>query len=85
MDGLGVVRDLNKQDLLDERMTYIAISVYGYVKRVAAIDALYTGVEKSYMDEAFTHLQNCITEIHDPLSWQQDVDRRVKEMRLGEW
>ena len=37
------------------------------------------------MDEAFTHLQNIITEIHDPLSWQQDVDRRAKEMRLGEW
>ena len=85
MDGLGVVRDLNKRDLLDERLTYIAISVYGYVKRVAAIDALYTGSDKSYMDEAFTHLQNIITEIHDPLSWQQDVDRRAKEMRLGEW
>ena len=38
MDGLGVVRDLNKLDLLDQRLTYIAISVYGYVKRVAAID-----------------------------------------------
>ena len=85
MDGLGVVRDLNKLDLLDERLTYIGISVYGYLKRVAAIDALYTGAEKSYMDEAFTHLQNIITEIHDPLSWQQDVDRRAKEMRLGEW
>ena len=85
MDGLGVVRDLNKRDLLDQRLTFIAISVYGYVKRVAAIDALYTGSDKSYMDEAFTHLQNIITEIHDPLSWQQDVDRRAKEMRLGEW
>lgn len=85
MDGLGVVRDLNKLDLLDERLTYIAISVYGYVKRVAAIDALYTGSEKSFMDEAFTHLQNRITEIHDPLTWQMDVDRRAKEMRLGEW
>ena len=85
MDGLGVVRDLNKLDLLDERLTYIAISVYGYVKRVAAIDALYTGADKSYLDEAFTHLQNCITELHDPLTWQMDVNRRVKEMKLGEW
>jgi hypothetical protein len=85
MEGLGVVRDLNKLTLLDERLTYIAISVYGYLKRVAAIDALYTGAEKSYMDEAFTHLQNIVTEIHDPLSWQQDVNRRAKEMSLGEW
>ena len=85
MDGLGVVRDLNKLDLLDERLTYIAISVYGYVKRVAAIDALYTGADKSYLDEAFTHLQNCITELHDPLTWQMDVNRRVKEMKFSEW
>ena len=85
MEGLGVVRELDQLALLEERFTRIAISVYGYIKRVAAIDAIYTGVEKAYMDEAFTHLQNKITELHDPLSWQQDVNRRVKEMKLGEW
>lgn len=85
MEGLGIVRELDEKALLEERLTRIAISVYGYIKRVAAIDSLYTGVHKSYMDEAFTHLQNRISEIHDPLTWQQDVDRRVKEMKLGEW
>lgn len=85
MQGLGIVRDFNPLDLYDERLTRIAQSVYGYLKRVAAIDALYTGAEKSYMDEAFNHLQNIITEMHDPLTWQQGVDRRAKEMRLGEW
>lgn len=85
IEGLGVVRELDQLALLEERFTRIAISVYGYIKRVAAIDAMYTGVEKSYMDEAFTHLQNKITELHDPLSWQQDVNKRVKEMKLGEW
>lgn len=84
MEGLGVVRELDELALLEERMTRIAISVYGYVKRVAAIDSLYTGNQKSYMDEAFQHLQNRVTELHDPLTWQQDVNRRVKEMRLSE-
>jgi hypothetical protein len=84
MEGLGVVRELDELALLEERFTRIAISVYGYVKRVAAIDALYTGVEKSYVDEAFTHLQNKIMELHDPLTWQTDVNRRVEQMRLGE-
>ncbi|CAN1511200.1 hypothetical protein MCEKH45_00806 [Methylophilaceae bacterium] len=83
IDGLGIVRELDAQALLEERFTRIAISVYGYVKRVAAIDALYTGVEKSYVDEAFTHLQNKIMEIHDPLTWQSDVNKRVEQMRLG--
>lgn len=85
MNGLGIVRELDREALLEERFTRIAISVYGYIKRVAAIDALYTGVEKSYMDEAFNHLQNRITELHDPLTWQQDVNRRAKEMKFGEW
>jgi len=85
MEGLGVVRELDMLNLLDERLTQIAISVYGYVKRVAAIEAIYTGSEKSYVDEAFQHLQNVINDIHDPLTWQKDVNRRVKEMRLGEW
>jgi len=84
MEGLGIVRELDAQALLEERFTRIAISVYGYVKLVAAIDALYTGVEKSYVDEAFTHLQNKIMELHDPLTWQSDVNRRVEQMRLGE-
>lgn len=85
MEGLGIIRELDEGALLEERLTRIAISVYGYVKRVAAIDALYTGSDKSYMDEAFTHLQNRVTEIHDPLTWQQDVNRRTNEMKLGEW
>jgi hypothetical protein len=85
MQGLGIVREYRVLDLYDERLTRIGLSVYGYLKRVAAIDAIYTGSDKSYMDEAFNHLQNIISEIHDPLTWQQDVDRRTKEMRLGEW
>lgn len=85
MDGLGVIKELDEKALLEERLTRIAISVYGYVKRVAAIDALYTGNDKSYMDEAFQHLFNRVTELHDPLTWQQDVNRRAREMRLGEW
>lgn len=85
MEGLGVIREFDQKALLDERLTRIAQSVYGYIKRIAAIDLMYTNADKSYMDEALTHLGNLITEIHDPLTWQIDVNKRVKEMRLGEW
>ncbi len=87
MDGLGIVRSLDKNALLEERFTRIAISVLGYVKRVAAIDAIYKDAEseKSYMDEALQHLMNRVGELHDPLTWQMDVNRRIKEMKLGEW
>lgn len=66
MEGLGIVRELDDKALLEERLTRIAISIYGYVKRVAAIDLLYTGATKSYMDEVFDHLQNRVNELHDP-------------------
>lgn len=85
MDGLGVVRELKMTDLYDQRLTRIAISVYGYIKRVAAIDMLYINADRSHMDEALQHLQNIIHDIHDPLTWEQDVKRRANEMRLGEW
>lgn len=85
LQGLGIKRDLKALDLYDERLTRIAQSVYGYLKRIAAIDVLYSGNQKTYMDEAFQHLFNIIGEIHDPLTWDQDVDRRANEMRLGEW
>lgn len=85
MEGLGVVRSLDMPALLQERMKHMSISVYGYIKRVAAINMLFSGEEKAYVDEAFMHLQNQIMEIHDELTWKIDVDRRVKQMRLGEW
>lgn len=85
LQGLGVMREHKMLDQYDERLTRIALSVYGYIKRVAAIDALYSGKQKSFMDEAFQHLFNIVNEIHDPLTWQQEVDRRADEMRLGEW
>lgn len=85
LQGLGVMREHKMLDQYDERLTRIALSVYGYIKRVAAIDALYSGKQKSFMDEACQHLFNIVNEVHDPLTWQQEVDRRANEMRLGEW
>lgn len=85
MEGLGVVRELDMAGLLDERMMRITISMYGYLKRVAAIDCLQTGEEKAYVDETFERLKRLVDDVHDPLTWQQDVKRRMTEMRLGEW
>lgn len=85
MPCLGVVRELDKKALMDERLARMSISIYGYLKRIAAIDCLQNGEEKAYLDETFDRLQALVTDIHDPLTWQNDVDRRVTEMRLGEW
>lgn len=85
MEGLGVVRELDMDALLEERLARIGISIYGYLKRVAAIDCMQNNEEKAYLDEAFDRLKTLVETVHDPLTWQQDVKRRIKEMSLGEW
>jgi len=85
MDGLGVVRELDREKLLDERMMRISISMYGYMKRIAAIYSLQGNTTAISLKQARAHLAVQLEHLHDPLTWQTDVERRINEMRLGEW
>jgi len=85
LEGLGVVRELDMPALLDERQMRNIISVYGYMKRIAAIQCLQGGLPMMPHDQAQRRLSELLNRIHDPLTWQNDVERRITEMRLGEW
>jgi len=85
MDGLGIVRELDMPGLLDERMMRISISMYGYMKRIAAIYSLQGKTPAISLKQARAHLSVQLERIHDPLTWEFDVERRIKEMKLGEW
>jgi len=85
MEGLGVIRELDMAGLLEERQMRNAISVYGYLKRIAAIQCLQRGLPMMPHDRAQQYLGILLDQIHDPLTWQNDVERRMTEMRLGEW
>lgn len=85
MEGLGVVRELDMPALLDERMMRISISLYGYMKRIAAMYSLHGNTPAISLNEARAHLAVQLKHIHDPLTWETDVERRMTEMRLGEW
>ncbi|HUW36284.1 MAG TPA: hypothetical protein VMV91_03040 [Rhodocyclaceae bacterium] len=85
MAGLGVVRELDMRGLLDEREMRIAISVYGYLKRIAAIRCMQDGLPTISHQKAAGHLAIMLNHVHDSLTWDKDVERRVTEMRLGEW
>lgn len=85
MDGLGVVRELDMPALLDERMMHITISLYGYMKRIAAIYSLQGNTPAASLKQARAHLAVRLEHLHDPLTWEFDVKRRMTEMRLGEW
>jgi len=85
MEGLGVVRELDMARLLDERQMRNAISMYGYLKRIAAIQCLQGDLPMMSHEHAQKHLGILFDQIHDPLTWPNDVERRMTEMRLGEW
>ncbi len=85
MEGLGVVRELHMAGRLDERMNRITISLYGYMKRIAAIYSLQGNSPAISLKQARSHLALKLESIHDPLTWESDVKRRMTEMRLGEW
>lgn len=71
--------------VLDEREERIAIAVYGYLKRIAAIKQVREKSEKVPLAEAFERLENKIAELHEPFSWDLDTRKRAKEIELGSW
>lgn len=85
LGGLGVVKEIDPQAMLDERLLRLAVSVYGYLKRMAAIDGLMKGRVEVGLEETVRLLQRKLDALHDPLSWETDVDRRMTQMRLGQW
>jgi len=85
IEGLGVVREVDKAALLDERLLRMAISVYGYLKRIGAIKGVKKNTPEISFEESFTLLRQKLDRIHDDLTWENDVRRRYDQMRLGQW
>lgn len=85
MNNLGVYRVLGQNAVLSERLERIGISIFGYLKRVAAIACIQNGEDMLTAEEAWQLLRPHFDQIYDPLSWQLDVRKRVDEMRLGQW
>lgn len=85
LDAQGVYRDVDAYFLLDDRITRIAISIYGYLKRVAAIECIQKGNVMISNDEALDRLGQKLDMIHDPLTWKKDIEKRIDQIRLGQW
>jgi len=82
--GQGIYREVNPDLELNERMRLIAVSVYGYLKRVGAISSIQSQQESASLTEAQRKLLAHIRDIHDPVTWPADVKRRRDSMRLGD-
>ena len=84
MCALGVVREYNAARGLEERLATISISMYGYLKRVSAVNCLLSDTATGEMEETLELLGDRMRHIHDPLTWETDVKKRIDEMRLGQ-
>jgi len=86
LENLEVCEVYGQTASLEERKMQIIISVYGYLKRLAAIRCIQKKRNKISLDDAGTYMNSLIKDkLHEPLSWQMDVEKRMKEMLLGEW
>ncbi len=79
----GVYRDIDQQAILNERLMRITISMYGYLKRIAAVHCLQTGESMITDAEAMSRLEKLIAKVHEPMTWKNDVTKRIDSIRLG--
>jgi len=79
----GLYRDMDDRGQLQERLTRISISVYGYLKQAAAIRRLLSGQDRISLDQSVREVQLIMREIHDPGLWATEVETRINRLRLG--
>jgi hypothetical protein len=70
---------------LNARLMRIAVSIQGYLKRIAAVECVLHGKPMVSNVEALMHLQGLLFQVHDPLTWKTDVQKRIDAIKLGQW
>ncbi|HEY2395063.1 MAG TPA: hypothetical protein VGH81_03645 [Rudaea sp.] len=82
LPATGIYREVNLAALLEERLARIAISFYGNCKQVAAIHSVRNSGERIGPQRALREIAVRMLDIHDSLSWKDDVSKRVTKLRL---
>ena len=79
----GVYREVNPQVALDETLMRMAVSMEGYLKKVAAIECLKEGRPMLSQGQTIERLIPLLEKVHNGLTWRGDVQRRMDELRLA--
>lgn len=85
LDKWGVYRSIDNKSLAEEKIARIAVSINGYLKRIAAIDCVLHNKPMLSKDDALTRASELIDRMNDTLSWQADVEKRIDQIRAGKW
>lgn len=81
----GVYRNIDQAAILNERLMRMAVSLYGYLKRIAAVHCIQNNEDMISNTQAAKRLEHLLAMVHDPLTWRTDVTKRIDSIRLGQW
>ena len=83
---LGIVDwNLDPQAALNERLLRIAISMYGNLKRIAAITGMQHAEDFVSLPTAQERLEQLVYRVHEPVTWKLDVEAKREHMQAGSW
>jgi len=85
LDDLAECSPLDQNAVLEHRLMVAGISVYGYLKRIAALRCVLDGRSSMPSGQALAVLRELIEQVHNPLTWKSDVTTRIEQIRLGKW
>ncbi|MGB8436610.1 MAG: hypothetical protein WCE38_20370, partial [Burkholderiales bacterium] len=85
LDDLTGCNPLDQNAVLEHRLMIAGISVYGYLKRIAALRCVLDDRSSMQPDQALAVLQGLVKRICNPLTWRADVTERIEQIRLGKW
>jgi len=78
----GIYREVNSRAMLDETLMRMAISMEGYLKKVAAIECLKEGRPMISQSQTIDRLIPLLEKVHNGLTWRGDVQKRMDQLRL---
>lgn len=85
LDMTGIDRCLGDPLSLAEREIELTISVYGYLKRLAAIQVVRQQQDTPSLETTLQRLSRLAGTVHQPQAWNADVASKAQKMALGKW
>ena len=82
----GLVQSIASQNELSYRWHILLRSLYGTTKALAAIEALsHADGEISDLDGLISRLPHYLDDLHRPMSWNDEIQKRITAHELGQW
>jgi hypothetical protein len=79
----GVYREVEAAAVIEWQLQRLALAVYGYHKRAAALLRLRDERAEVTLSEALHEVRARITRLHEPLSWNTDVEAKRRQSRYA--